>query len=70
MHTYVRKTNRLVIAFQKNSLNLSVEDNIMYYGLLSILDEVIFPAMSFLSGNCCVSEELWVLVKQLPYELR
>jgi len=49
---------------------MSVEDNSMYYGLLNILDECLLPAISFLPANCCVSEELWTLLKLFPYELR
>ncbi|XP_060572351.1 THO complex subunit 2-like isoform X2 [Ruditapes philippinarum] len=55
---------------KRNHGVLSVEDNIMYFGLLSILDEVVIPSLSFLTCNCCISEELWTLVKLFPYELR
>ena len=55
---------------QRNQGNLSVEDNVMYFGLLNIMDEVILPSLAFLTCNCCVSEELWSLLKLFPYELR
>ncbi|KAL4230734.1 THO complex subunit 2 [Mactra antiquata] len=55
---------------KRNQGTLSVDDNIMYFGLLSILDEVVLPSLSFLTCNCCLSEDLWALMKLLPYELR
>ncbi|KAL5011569.1 hypothetical protein ScPMuIL_010120 [Solemya velum] len=46
------------------------EDDIAYFGFLNMLDDVIVPSLSFLPCNCCHSEELWGLLKLLPYELR
>ncbi|KAH3839564.1 hypothetical protein DPMN_112996, partial [Dreissena polymorpha] len=55
---------------KRKQSTMSVDDNSLYFGLLNILDEVLLPSLSFLSCNCCVSEELWGLVKMFPYELR
>ncbi|XP_074649653.1 THO complex subunit 2-like isoform X2 [Tubulanus polymorphus] len=42
----------------------------VYYGMLTLIDEVILPSLSLLDGNCCMSEEVWCLVKMFPYEYR
>ena len=38
--------------------------------ILDMLDEVILPALSLIEANCGLSEELWQLLKLLPYENR
>ncbi|XP_066928394.1 THO complex subunit 2-like [Clytia hemisphaerica] len=42
----------------------------VYAGMLSLIDEVLFPSLSLLDCNCCIAEELYGLVKRLPYEQR
>ena len=37
---------------------------------LSVLDEVILPSLSLLLCNCGIAEEIWAMVKLLPYETR
>ncbi|XP_047126503.1 THO complex subunit 2 isoform X2 [Hydra vulgaris] len=39
-------------------------------GILTLIDEVLFPVISVLDCNCAVAEELWGLIKRLPYQLR
>ncbi|XP_052792425.1 THO complex subunit 2-like isoform X2 [Mya arenaria] len=50
--------------------SLSPEDAPTYYGLLNVIDEALLPSVSFLSCNCCISQEIWTLLKLFPYELR
>lgn len=38
--------------------------------ILDMLDEVILPSLSLIEANCGLSEELWQLMKLLPYENR
>jgi THO complex subunit 2 len=42
----------------------------VFHGFLTALDEAILPSVSLLSCNCGISEELWSMLKQLPYERR
>jgi len=42
----------------------------LYYEALTILDEVILPSLSLLKSNCCLAEEVWSLVRYMPYEHR
>lgn len=37
---------------------------------LSVLDEVILPSLSLLLCNCGIAEEVWAMVKLLPYATR
>lgn len=61
---------RFLCVFQRQSGGITPEDDVAYYGLLNMLDEVLLPSMSLLPGNCCLSEELWSFLKLFPYELR
>ena len=42
----------------------------VFRGFLTTLDEVVFPSLSLLSCNCGIAEEVWSMVKYLPYERR
>ena len=42
----------------------------VYEGFVSVLNEVVLPSLSLLPCNCGVAEEVWSMVKQLPYEIR
>lgn len=48
----------------------SIEDNPLYYDIISILDVTIFPSLSYLDCNCCIAEEIWNLIKLYPYQIR
>ncbi len=34
------------------------------------MDEVVLPSLSLLPSNCGMAEELWAMIKALPYERR
>lgn len=55
-----------------NSSSEIIQDEMksVFAGVLTFIDEVLFPALSLLEYNCCVAEELWGLVKRLPYTIR
>ena len=42
----------------------------VYFGFLTVMDEVILPSLSLLPANCCMSEEVWGFLKLLRYEHR
>ncbi|XP_050307904.1 THO complex subunit 2 [Anthonomus grandis grandis] len=42
----------------------------MQYEILSVLDVAILPSLSHLDCNCCISEEIWNLLKMYPYQMR
>ena len=42
----------------------------MFRGLLSTMDEVVLPSLSLLPSNCGMAEEIWAMIKLLPYERR
>merc|ERR1719494_262381 len=39
-------------------------------GVLTLIDEVLFPSLSILECNCGIAEELWGLLKRFPYDVR
>ncbi len=51
-----------------NTHSLSQEK--VFRGFISTLDEVILPSISLLSSNSGMAEELWSMIKFLPYERR
>ncbi|XP_013410006.1 THO complex subunit 2-like [Lingula anatina] len=42
----------------------------VFHGLLTVLDEVLIPSLCMMNCNCGMSEEIWALLKYLPYEHR
>nr|XP_023020410.1 THO complex subunit 2 [Leptinotarsa decemlineata] len=42
----------------------------LYNDILSLVDETILPALSYLDCNCCIAEEIWTLLKLYPYQIR
>ncbi|XP_064083683.1 THO complex subunit 2-like isoform X2 [Macrobrachium nipponense] len=41
-----------------------------YYEFLTVLDEVLLPALSVLDSNPCLAEEIWEVLKVYPYQHR
>ena len=33
--------------------------SVIYYDVLTLLDEVFLPALSLSESNCCLAEEIW-----------
>lgn len=43
----------------------------LYYDALTIMDEVMLPALSLMeSPNCCLAEEIWSILRVYPYHMR
>ncbi|XP_046666105.1 THO complex subunit 2 isoform X1 [Homalodisca vitripennis] len=42
----------------------------LYHDTISLLDTVILPTLSHLDSNCCVADQIWVLLKLFPYQIR
>ncbi|XP_029643856.1 THO complex subunit 2 [Octopus sinensis] len=55
---------------KRQERKIKPEDDVTFYGFLTILDEVLLPSLTLLPCNCCLSEELWSFLKLFPYELR
>ena len=50
-----------------------VDPNIscLYYDILTVMDEVLLPAVSLMeSPNCCLAEEIWGVLRVYPYHMR
>ena len=62
-HKYdINESNHEVVSADLNSK--------LYYLSLTLMDEVFLPALSLLTSNCCLAEEIWSLLKHFPYEQR
>ena len=41
-----------------------------YSGTVTLLDETLLPSLALLSCNCSMGEEVWLVLKTLPYDIR
>jgi len=68
------KVIRVAKGFMKeyNQSNEAADDKMeaTYAAVLSLIEDVLFPSLSVLECNCGVAEEMWGLLKRLPYEIR
>ncbi|XP_063970178.1 THO complex subunit 2-like [Lytechinus pictus] len=44
--------------------------NSVFHEMLSVIEQVILPSISMMPCNACLSEEVWSLMKMLPYHRR
>lgn len=51
------------------TLMLSCQDAV-WSGVVEVVDQVLLPALSLLQCNCGLAEELWSLLRLLPYQMR
>ncbi|TGZ70789.1 hypothetical protein CRM22_002996 [Opisthorchis felineus] len=42
----------------------------VYQGFFNLLDEVLLPSLSLVDANCCLAEEIWQMMRFLPYDHR
>ena len=42
----------------------------LYYDALTLMDEVLLPALSLAECNCCLAEEIWTVLRVYPYNHR
>ena len=71
LHKIVRLCDTVLEDCGPSSLRRVLPDSSsMYYEVLTLFDVVIFPSLALLESNCCVAEEIWNVVKKLPYEHR
>ncbi|CAF0914333.1 unnamed protein product [Adineta steineri] len=60
------KLTRLCTNLIKKSINADEQQE----DILLLIDEVLFPSLSLLDVNGCLSIELWALIKLFPYDIR
>ncbi|XP_065574559.1 THO complex subunit 2-like isoform X2 [Artemia franciscana] len=46
------------------------DTNSIYYDVLEIIEEYVLPSLAMLESPCAFSEEIWGLMKLLPYNIR
>ncbi|KAA0184296.1 hypothetical protein FBUS_06164 [Fasciolopsis buskii] len=42
----------------------------VYQAFFNLLDEVLLPSLSLIEANCCLAEEIWQLLRFMPYDHR
>ncbi|XP_076310399.1 THO complex subunit 2-like protein isoform X2 [Tachypleus tridentatus] len=60
-----------IVRICKAYLNQDEETSgMLKYAVLNVIHECLLPSLALLDGNCCMSEELWGLLKMYPYQKR
>lgn len=54
----------------ENTLDALTSESPLYYQILDVITYTIMPAVSLTSGNCCLTRELWDLIKNFKYNIR
>ncbi|KAL5112274.1 THO complex subunit 2 [Taenia crassiceps] len=68
--TLIVKLCRICSVYVSDLMNKKAQPDAVYQAIFNMLDEAILPALNMVSANCCLAEEIWKLVRHLPYEHR
>lgn len=49
---------------------IPIEEDSLYYNILTLLDVCVLPSLSYMDCNCCIAEEIWSVIKFYPYQHR
>jgi THO complex subunit 2 len=76
----VQKLLRIMRIILENELNVdaaippnnSTDESklVLYYDIITLLDNCVLPSLSYMECNCCMAEEIWSVVKLFPYNIR
>ncbi|CAH8568858.1 unnamed protein product [Heterobilharzia americana] len=58
------------IYLSQQQTSQSVKIGIVYQAFFNLLDEVLLPSLSLVDSNCCLAEEIWQMLRFMPYEHR
>ncbi|CAB4031219.1 THO complex subunit 2, partial, partial [Paramuricea clavata] len=69
------KVIRVGRTFLKENPNVTGQDKdvkllAVWNGLIELVDQVLFPSLSLLECNPSIAEEVWILLKAFPYNIR
>ena len=71
LHKLVRLCNTgLEDCGAANLKKIPADSDSLYFDIITLFDVVILPSLALLESNCCVAEEIWNVLKKLPYEHR
>ncbi|KAH8869907.1 THO complex subunit 2 [Schistosoma japonicum] len=63
------RLGQIYLSEQQQNLQ-SDKIGIVYQGFFNLLDEVLLPSLSLVDANCCLAEEIWQMLRFMPYEHR
>ena len=49
---------------------MEADASALYFEALTLFEEVILPSLSLLASNCCLAEEIWLVLRVYPYQHR
>uniref|UniRef100_A0A5K3FWX9 THO complex subunit 2 n=1 Tax=Mesocestoides corti TaxID=53468 RepID=A0A5K3FWX9_MESCO len=64
------KLCRICSVYLAETTNRKTWPDPVYQAIFNMLDESILPSLSMIPANCCLAEEIWKLVRHLPYDHR
>ncbi|CDS40944.1 tho complex subunit 2 [Echinococcus multilocularis] len=68
--TLIVKLCRVCSVYVSDLMSKKAQPDAVYQAIFNMLDEAILPALNMVSANCCLAEEIWKLIRHLPYEHR
>lgn len=58
------------MSVDSSTLPKTSNDKLLYHDIMTLLDSSVLPALSYMECNCAVAEEIWSIIKFLPYHYR
>nr|CAD7573602.1 unnamed protein product [Timema californicum] len=70
MYKVLRLTHASLTQNCSESQTPTPTDNNLYYEIITVMDDVILPSLSFMESNCCIAEQVWNILQLYPYNHR
>nr|CAD7452514.1 unnamed protein product [Timema tahoe] len=70
MYKVLRLTHAALTQNCSESQTPTPTDNNLYYEIITVMDDVILPSLSFMESNCCIAEQVWNILQLYPYNHR
>ncbi|BHF61082.1 THO complex subunit 2 [Sparganum proliferum] len=64
------KLCRICIPYVSSIASRKASPDAVYQAIFNMLDESILPSLNMVPANCCLAEEVWRLLRHLPYDHR
>uniref|UniRef100_A0A183SXM5 THO complex subunit 2 n=1 Tax=Schistocephalus solidus TaxID=70667 RepID=A0A183SXM5_SCHSO len=64
------KLCRLCVPYVSALASRKASPDAVYQAIFNMLDESILPALNMVPANCCLAEDVWRLLRHLPYDHR
>lgn len=66
----IRLFRHILVSKDENDKNLLETQGPLYNEILDLINETILPSISLSGSNCCLTREVWTLLKNFKYHIR